>query len=163
MPQKEPDQEVLETGNEVVATETDDVEGPADAQPEAGASLPAPVEAMLKRVPVEERGRFRSMVSTMLQVSGPAPHPMFDKLTSEHLTKIIDGSEKDSERIAVDRRESRSQTKFMAVAGMVTFLAASGIFLFAQQADLLTELVRFGVVLAGGIGIGVGYVRGKRD
>lgn len=153
--------EATTTGEAVVPAEADDAKGLVEPQPQAGASLPGPVEAILKTLPEEEQGKFRSVVSTMLQFSGPAPNPLIDKITSEHLTKIIDGSEKQSERVAVDRRESRGHTRFLVVAGMVTFLIASGIFLWGGQPQLLTTLVQFGIVFAGGLGAGAGFLKSR--
>jgi len=129
---------------------------PARQEPAAVVPLPEPVEAVLEQVPAPQREKIRESLIAMLQVQGPAPNPVLQKLTATHIEKLIDGADKDNERALTDRRESRSQTKFLAIAGMVGFLILSGLFLWGQQTQLLDKVIQAAIIFAGGLGAGIG-------
>ena len=136
--------------------------GEASSLPDSpgdGADLPGPVEAVLEEIPPDQREKVRSMFLGLSQYVGPVPNPLLGKLTDSHLDKIIDGAANENKRSFEDRDKGRSHVKVLAIGGMVTFLVASGLFLWTQQSDLLQFLVQVAVVFAGGIGVGAGYRR----
>lgn len=128
---------------------------------EDDAPLPEPMEAVLERIPPEEREKVRSLFLGLSQYVGPVPHPLFGKMSDEHLHKLIDGADKDNERSYQDRDSHRSHVRTLAISGMVLFLVSALLFMWMDQAQLLANLVQLGVAFAGGIGVGVGFTKRK--
>ncbi len=122
-------------------------------------ALPEPVEAVLKEVPPPQREKVRETFAALLQFQGPMPNPLLGKLTSEHLDKLIDGADKDNQRMYADRKEGRGQSKFLSVCGIVGFVVLCGLFLWAKQTQLLDKVIQVAVIFAGGLGAGLGLAR----
>ncbi len=124
--------------------------------------LPEPVEAVLRQVPATQQAQLRETFAAFMQFQGPAPNPLMRKITADHVTKMIDGAEKDNERHYTDRREGRGHSKFLIVVCGIFILAMSGLFLWASQAQLLDKLLQFGIVFIGGVGTGVGLSKRRK-
>lgn len=135
----------------------------APASDKEAVVLPEPVEAVLEQLPPPQREIVRESFAALLAVQGPATHPLMRKLTPDHVTKLIDGAAKDNERMYADKTESRGHERFLFVVGIVGFLALSGLFLWAQQARLLEEVVRMAAVFIGGFGSGAIIVLKRRS
>jgi hypothetical protein len=81
---------------------------------------------------------------------GPAPNPLVEKMTEEHITKVIDNSEADNKR-------SDYRIKFLAVILTIGFIAICGMFLYAGQSALLKEILTLFITFAGGFAGGYGF------
>jgi len=120
--------------------------------------LPLDDEA-LKKVPPEI---LKIIEHRMLLLKyGPAPNPVAEKITENHITKILDNTAEENKRRARDKTQSRI-FKFAAAvlaAGLFVFLT---VFLKPDR-DLYVEIIQLPAIFAGGFGAGYGVkaYRGK--
>lgn len=92
----------------------------------------------------------------MMMYSGPLPNPISKKITSEHIDKVIDQAEKDSERAFQDRgfRRRYMLAGLVLGAGLIVFLVT---YLADRNSDLMEKvLVAIGSLVMGFFG-GMGY------
>lgn len=75
---------------------------------------------ILEKMPKEARQLIMSYM-------GPAPHPLTKRITSEHITKLIENSNKDSER---DHQSESERRRFNLIVFVVAIIAAIGIIVF---------------------------------
>lgn len=107
--------------------------------------LDAPPERVIRRI----------MAGVFQQQSGPAYHPIFDKMEPAHVGKFLDYShEEDME----DRSFRRSERWFRL--GYVLLAVALGlfllIFLLDRDRQLLLEIFKLAAAFAAGVGTGYG-------
>ena len=97
----------------------------------------------------------------MLQQFGPAPPPLADKITPEHVSKIL---ELEGQRLAdarSDRTEERRATLHLAIAASIFVLVLVGMLIFSGNEALTERLVlSLASLVAGAIG-GYGYALQK--
>jgi len=105
-------------------------------------------------MPPEMKKTVSLMMAQMQR--GPIPHPIYEKITSEHITKLIDTSDKDSERGLKDTSQRRRYSMLFAllIAAVFVFLV---IYLRTSDPELLKSLIGYLIVFAGGMGAGYGY------
>ncbi len=103
----------------------------------------------------------RLLLMAQMKRMGPIPHPIFEKITSDHITKIIDSSNLDSERELTDITQRRRYSMAFAimVAAIFVFLV---VYLSGSNPELLKSLIGYLIAFAGGAGIGYG-VKSWRD
>jgi len=110
-------------------------------------------DEMLRNVPPEiQREIIQSR--TLLLGAGLEPNPLAEKVTGEHITKILDNTAEESGRRAKDKTQSRI-FKFAAAvlaAGLFVFLT---VFLKPDR-DLYVEIIQLLAIFAGGFGAGYG-------
>lgn len=97
---------------------------------------------------------FRGMMAQMQQF-GPAPHPLADQITSDHIDSLIEIQSKNSDNLLEDRKGHRYHVKFVFVAACVFVLALVGLLAVTGNVEQVESLITQLVVLAGG-GLG-GY------
>ncbi len=142
------------------ASESEDIQE-AEAEEEPETVIPVEVQEALKGIPSEHRSRIERVFS-MFQYQGPLVPPFFSKISEQHIDKLIDGSQRDSQRMYDDRKETRGHNKFLTIVYVVAFLAVAGLFLWAKQTDLLKEVITLAVVFGGGLGLGHGIGRSRQ-
>jgi hypothetical protein len=86
-------------------------------------------DEVLEKLPPEARGEFKRLFSMVSAgYIGPPPSPFARKLTSDHITKIIDNNEKEDQRQFNNAKDERkmSLTIFFGilvpVTGLIVFL-----------------------------------------
>lgn len=106
---------------------------------------------ILKNIPPE----FRQIVEVGMARLGPVPNPLLQKITPEHIDKILDLAGKDGERIFQDTRSSRRYTLTYVGIGAALFLFLT-VSLAPVDKQLYLEIVRSIVLAGGGFGAGIG-------
>ena len=97
----------------------------------------------------------RQSVEMMMQMSGPMPNPVTKKITSEHISRIIEVTEASEVRQHEDQKDSRRWLFAFCLLGVAAFLFLV-VFLADRNKDLLLELLKLFVTFVGGIGAGWG-------
>ena len=113
-------------------------------------------DEVLDKIPPESRGEIKRIMSTMISAGyvGPPPHPFAKKITEDHITKIIDYSEKDDERQFQNSKDERkmSLTIFFGVLVPITGLII--FFALLNKIEILVPLISAIVAFGGGYGFG---------
>lgn len=108
---------------------------------------------VIERMPPE----LRETMGVMMKISGPMPNPLMKKITTEHITKIIDSGDKESERDYQREKEERSYNLIIFIITVLTILALTGFLVFMKEKDLLMNLIVALLGFAGGFGVGKYY------
>lgn len=137
---------------------------PAKIDPEA--KTESGMEADLKRLMESESPPIRSMMLQMTRMhgGGPFPHPIFDKMTAEHVDKFLDHSHEDEINEYTLARLNKWFHLGYALL-FVAFLVFLILYLAPFQKDLLGDILKMLAVFAGGFGAGFGAKSfwGKRE
>jgi hypothetical protein len=115
-----------------------------------------PAEVM-EQIPKEAQPIVRRAISSFgMQVMGQVPHPnpLVEKITSEHVGKIIDYAEKESVRDSEERKSGRKYTFAVFVVITVVFAGLLVFFAVRKETDMVINLLIAVFSLAGGFGIG---------
>ncbi len=110
-------------------------------------------DEIYENIPEEDRDRIESIVSQTL-ISGVMRqnHPLSEKITPEHITKLIDNSEARDVRDYQERKSNRWYHLAVLVISLV-FLAFLIIFL-KEDKELLYKVIIAIISFAGGFGVG---------
>lgn len=108
---------------------------------------------VIERMPPE----LRETMGVMMKISGPMPNPLMKKITTEHITKIIDSGDKESERDYQREKEERSYNLIIFIIVILTILLLTGFLVFMKEKDLLMNLIVALLGFAGGFGVGKYY------
>ena len=109
-------------------------------------------EEILEQFPPEARRMFRAVQAGAIQIAGPVANPIYQQVTSEHITQIINSNENDSVRDHdVGKSQRRYQFAYFAsgagiLVGLLVFFIDSG------NRDLITPLLTAVAGFAGGLG-----------
>lgn len=118
-------------------------------RPSTGPEIDRVVESM----PPEFRRIFR--MAMMGFSSGPAPHPIFEKMNEEHIHKFLDHTQQDDEHQYMIRRSNRWFNLSYVVLGLGIFLFLI-VYLLPDNKEILVDLLKLIVAFAGGLGSGIG-------
>ncbi len=127
---------------------------PGPEQPQdKGSDIPDNLEALLSEAPPEVRKQVGRMVQmTGMSFTGPVPNPLTQKMTPEHIGKIIEYTEADSQR---DDRQLTSSRRY-AFAAFCVALAFIGIllviFVLNDERDLALQVLALAGAFGGGFG-----------
>lgn len=108
---------------------------------------------ILESIPVEDRGKFisvfqQSMFSDVMSRS----NPISEKITSEHITKLIDNADNQDIR---DRAEIRSQRYYNLIIFIIGLIFLGFLIVFLKDdKDLLYKIIIAIISFVGGFGIG---------
>lgn len=115
--------------------------------------VPIPDE-VLEHVPPEHRKAFVSAVSSVTQLAAPVVNPILQKVTSEHVSQVIDLAEGDSVR-EYDAGKSRRRYQFAyfllgagVTVGLIIFFTVS------DNRDLIPPIVTAIAGFLGGLATG---------
>ena len=115
----------------------------ATEQETPGASLPAPQQF------VEQ---FEQIIAGGI---GPVRNPVLEKVTEEHITKVIELTGEDSK---ADRRYKMAYTVLGAIFGLIVFLVLT-YHILPLDKELYKQLLQGLAVFVGGLGTGYGVQR----
>ncbi len=107
-------------------------------------------DEVLKKVPPE----ILKIIEHRSFKHGPAPNPVAEKITENHITKILDNTAEESGRRARDKTQSRKFTFASAVLAVGVFVFLT-VFLKPDR-DLYVEIIQLLAIFAGGFGAGYG-------
>ena len=124
----------------------------------------APIDPQLSDETLsEQRSRLVGSAGSFTQLIAPAANPLVEKLTSDHLTKIIDNEENDGVRADGERirvyEERASRRRHQLIYFLVGLAAAVGmilLFTFTDNRDMIIPIV---TAVAGFLG---GFAAGQR-
>ena len=96
------------------------------------------------------------MGMSVQRFSGSLPNPILSKLDKEHITKILEQGEKEEENLYKDKQSTKKYNLiyFILILLLIVFLV---IYLANENKDLLLEIIKYVVIVAGSFGGGYGY------
>lgn len=111
------------------------------------------IEEFVKGAPPE----IRAMMMEMRTSTTRSPqHPLFEKFTPAHIDKFLDYNEDDHKRDFTFATQSR-WFHFGYVIIALSFIVFLIVYLLPNNKDILNDLLKVLVGLAGGFGLGYGY------
>jgi len=120
----------------------------------------SPIDAeVLEKLPPEVRKVFESF--SLQAFAGPVYNPILKKITEGHIDKVLDQTEKDSEREFTDRLRSRIFALLYALIAAALFVFVT-IYLAGQDKELYRDLLTKIIIFFGGAGAGYG-IKAFRD
>ena len=118
---------------------------------------PQPLDEALS----EQRSHLGRSVGSFTQLIAPVANPLVEKLTSDHLTKIIDNEENegvraDNKRIRVyEERASRRRLQFIYfLVGLFVAVGMIVLFTFTDNRDMIIPIVTAVAAFLGGFAAG---------
>lgn len=103
-----------------------------------------------------EATKISEMMMGMVKSFPASPiHPILEKITPEHIDKLLDNLHQDDENMF---NYSKSNRLFTAVYVLIAlaFFVFLIVFLLPNNKDMLIELLKLGIAFAGGMGSGFG-------
>ena len=125
--------------------------------------IPDPITEKLKEnLKPEQLKIVQEAVSTLQIQAGIREHPILKKVTSEHVTTLINNDEKASIRETDERKDIRKN--YLIIFGSILFFIVfvCVFFTLTNNKDTLYKIIEIIVVFAGGLGTGYGvrsYIR----
>jgi|SRR5215213_4902347 len=114
-----------------------------------------PIEPeVLEKLPPDARKRLVEMNSFMA-LSGPMIPPFLKKVNEEHISKVLDISDKDSQRIYDDAQSTKKYILAYVVLSFILF-GFLVVYLADKNPTLLKEILTVLGIFAGGFGAGYG-------
>lgn len=115
-------------------------------------------DEILESIPVEERGKVvsifkQSMISGIMRRS----NPIADKITPEHISKLIENSDEQDKRDRVERKGQQNYTLFLLITSLI-FLGFLIVFLKNEQ-ELLVKILLSIISFLGGFGLGKSRIK----
>ena len=120
-------------------------------------------DEILEGIPVEERSKIKSIISqTMFSGVMKRSNPISEKITSEHITKLIDNSNIQDDR---DRKERKSDKNYQIIFLLIGLLFIGFLIVFLKDnEDLLYKIIIAIISFVGGFGIGkANIIKPKSD
>ncbi len=110
-------------------------------------------EDVLESIPVEERGKVVSIIKqSMFSGVMRRGNPISEKITGEHITKLIDKSDNQDIRDREERKSQRNYNLVLIIIGLI-FLGFLVVFL-KDDKELLYKIIIAIISFIGGFGIG---------
>lgn len=110
-------------------------------------------EEILEGVPEEDRSRIKSIISqTMISGVMRRNNPISDKVTSTHITKLIENSDAQDIRDRQERKSDKNYQLILLIIGLA-FLGFLIVFL-KDDKELLYKVIIAIISFVGGFGIG---------
>jgi len=108
---------------------------------------------ILESIPVEDRGKVISIIKqSMFSGIMRRGNPISEKITEEHITKLIDKSDNQDVRDREERRSQRNYNLILLFSGLI-FLGFLIVFL-KDDKELLYKIIIAIISFVGGFGIG---------
>ncbi|MBN3898086.1 MAG: hypothetical protein HWQ41_23290 [Nostoc sp. NOS(2021)] len=114
-----------------------------------------PEELKNLNLPPEIKKEIRTFLS-MGRFSGSSISPIIDKINQQHITKILESVEKDSERAFVDAQEARKYN-LVAICIFVAVFVFLTVFLVNKDVAVYQDILKILIIFGGGFGSGLGF------
>ncbi len=106
----------------------------------------------------------KEIIGAMLSIerySGPIPPQFFEKINEQHISKILEITERDEERALENVKSSRryNLVYVLIFVGLLVFLT---VFLVHEDTELYKEVFKLFIVFSGGFGSGFGVNQWRR-
>jgi hypothetical protein len=120
-----------------------------------GEKEPSPIDPeVLEQLPPELRKAFESF--SLRAFSGPVFNPVLNKVTEGHIDKVLDQTDKDSQREFQDRQRSRVFALLYGLLAAALFVFVT-IYLAGQDKELYRDILTKIIIFFGGSGVGYGF------
>ena len=126
--------------------------------PDEGAEVDALVELIgeetFEHVPPESRGRITRSISIFTSIGGERFNPLFRRLSPEHISAMLESSERNAER---EHSSQASARRYQFLYFLIGLLAAVGLIVFFSLTDdkvTLTTVIVAILGFVGGFGVG---------
>ena len=121
----------------------------------------------LPDTPEAESREIERVMSASLQMMGTAipAHPLAEKITSDHITTLIDNSLTESSEARADSKHSRLTYILFAGFVIIAAIALTIALVVLEETSLVREVFPIAAALGTGFlgGYGIGYVKSSRD
>jgi hypothetical protein len=140
----------------------------ADADADKGNGSPAaaiPIAPeVLNKLPPQARAQVESIFASAA-FYGPVPNPIAQKVTSEHVGKLLENEARGTELEAADRKDARRFAVGFSAFIALLVVALILVLTLTDHADVLDDVIRALVLFGGGFGGGFGFSewRHKRE
>jgi len=113
-------------------------------------------EEILNAIPEKDRPGF---IRTITQFSGvfPQQNPLLRKITTEHISQIIQNANNEDIRDREERGKERNYNYKLFVTAIIAILLISGLFIWAKETEFLKYIIGAIIGFAGGFGVGKYY------
>jgi hypothetical protein len=109
----------------------------------------------LENLPPEIKREIRTFLS-MGRLSASSSSPILDKINQQHITKILDSVEKDSERAFIDAQETRKYNLIAICIFVAVFMFLTA-FLVNKDVAVYQDILKIIIIFGGGFGSGLGF------
>ncbi len=113
----------------------------------------------LEQIPEDEfpsPPKLAKAMMSMMRVSASPSSPILEKLNESHINKIIESTDKDSERAFLDASSARKYGFFYFIIGVVTFVGLT-VYLVDRNVSVYQEILKTLIIFGGGFGSGIGF------
>ncbi|RJP33342.1 MAG: hypothetical protein C4527_04640 [Candidatus Omnitrophota bacterium] len=114
---------------------------------------------IVEKMPGNMRDHFFALISK--QLKDPFSFGINEKLTEEHINKIIDYTEKDNERNYRFADSARKYHLIYTVIGVLLFVFLTW-FLSTNSSAVYSDILKMMAIFAGGLGAGYGIKSAKK-
>ena len=112
-------------------------------------------DEILETLPVEDRNRLSMFFSSVMKRS----NPISEKITSEHISKLIENSNFQDER---DRKERKSDKNYQIIFLLIGLIFIGFLIVFLKDdKELLYKIIIAIISFIGGFGIGKTKIKQK--
>jgi len=125
-----------------------------DAPIEGGTEDPPIPQEVLDSMPEPVRSRVQETFAFLS--AGPMQNPVTRKITSHHITQLIENDAKQGERAFEDKRASRCYTLVYVCIAVACFFGVAWMFARSDPA-LFQQILAFFATFVGGFGAGWGF------
>lgn len=125
-----------------------------NTSPENSNTKPTEAE-ILNNMPPEMR-KVIEMSLSMQRYTGPAPNPLFEKITPAHIDKILEIADKDENNSFKDAQSTKTYSLIYFILILV-FLGGLILYLTDRNSGLLMSIIEKGLYVIGGFGGGYGF------
>ncbi|WGV27045.1 hypothetical protein [Halotia branconii] len=109
----------------------------------------------LENLPPQIKREIKTVLS-MGRFSASSISPILDKINQQHITKILESVEKDSERAFIDAQDARKYN-FLAICIFVAVFVFLTVFLVNKDIVVYQDILRILIIFGGGFGSGLGF------
>jgi hypothetical protein len=138
-----------------------EVSGPSEEkEKETNNEKASPIEPeVLEKLPPDLRKAVESF--SLQAFSGPIFNPILKKITERHIDKVLDQTEKDSQRSFEDSQSTKKYNLIYALVAAILFIFVT-VYLAGQDKELYRDILTKLIIFFGGAGAGYG-IKAFRD
>jgi hypothetical protein len=109
----------------------------------------------LDSLPPEIKREIKTFLS-MSRFSATSSSPILDKINQQHITKILESVDKDSERAFVDAQQARKYN-LISICIFVAVFVFLTVFLVNKDVAVYQDILKILIIFGGGFGSGLGF------
>ncbi|OUL26704.1 hypothetical protein [Nostoc sp. 106C] len=109
----------------------------------------------LESLPPEIKREIKTFLS-MSRLSTSSSSPILDKINQQHITKILESVDKDSERAFIDAQQARKYNLISIFIFLAVFVFLT-VFLVNKDVAVYQDILRILIIFGGGFGSGLGF------